>query len=72
MLSDFFDLFYPRLCAACGNNLYKHENVICLSCLYHIPKTNFHLQEDNPVAQLFWGRVNIINATSIFLLFQRK
>ena len=29
-----------------------------------IPRTNYHLQENNPVAQLFWGRCNIEKAAA--------
>lgn len=66
MLNDFIDLFFPRLCTACSANLYKNEHCICLKCHIDIPKTNFHLDEDNPVAQLFWGRVNITYATAYY------
>jgi len=37
-----------------------------LHCLHHIPRTNFHLDPDNPVARLFYGKVNIERATSYF------
>jgi len=66
MLSDFFNLFFPRLCVSCSNNLYKQEKIICIKCMHEIPKTNFHMIEENPVAQLFWGRVNIKNATAYY------
>jgi ComF family protein len=50
----------------CGDKLIEQENCICLYCLHHIPRTNFHLEPDNPVARLFYGRVNIEQATSFF------
>ena len=37
-----------------------------MHCLHHIPRTNFHLDPDNPVARLFYGKVNIERATSYF------
>jgi len=55
---------------ACGNNLFNNENVICTSCLFHLPKTNFHNDKDNPVSKVFWGRVKIESATAYF--FYRK
>jgi ComF family protein len=58
MISDSVSLIFPVLCAACGNGLYKGEEHICTKCLYELPKTNFHMQADNPVARLLWGRVN--------------
>ncbi len=63
---DFLNLFYPNLCAACGEKLLTQEKVICTKCLVDLPRTNFHLEHENPVSQLFWGRVNIQNATALF------
>lgn len=65
-LQDFISLFFPRVCMACGNTLYKHEHMICFSCQYHLPKTNFHLLEDNPVARQFWGKINFSAAASCY------
>lgn len=64
--TDFINLFYPRLCEACGNYLFKNEETICTRCLFHLPKTDFHLNKNNPVSILFWGRVNINYATSYY------
>jgi len=65
-VNDFINLFYPNLCAACGNYLFKNEKVICTKCLYHLPKTDFHLQKHNPVSILFWGRVPIEYAAALY------
>ena len=64
--ADFFHLLYPDVCAACGQRLVNQEKVICTRCLVDLPRTNFYNQKDNPVSQLFWGRVNIQNATALF------
>ncbi len=69
-LNDFIGLIFPRICAGCGNNLWSFERVLCSSCLYHLPRTNFHLDGDNPVARLFWGREQIDHATA-FLVFNK-
>ena len=69
-LSDFTSLIFPRICAACGNSLWKHEDVICHSCEFHLPKTNFHFSEDNPVARMFWGRTYIWSGAA-FLYFNK-
>ncbi len=66
LLDYLIELLYPRLCVVCGDKLIEQEKWICLHCLHHIPRTNFHLIADNPVAQIFYGRVNIENATSFF------
>jgi ComF family protein len=64
MLDDFISLLFPRLCYACGNNLLRNEKVICTHCYISIPRTNYHLADDNPVAQLFWGRCQIRKAAA--------
>lgn len=66
-LSGFFRLFYPRVCAVCGADLVSGEEVFCISCLYNIPLTRFWNDKENPVAQIFWGRVNIEQACAYFL-----
>jgi len=60
------DLLFPRLCVVCGDRLIDQEQWICLNCLHHIPRTNFHLTVENPVARIFYGRVQIEHATSFF------
>lgn len=62
----FVNLFYPRLCESCSNYLFKNEACICTRCLFHLPKTDFHLEKNNPVSILFWGRVNITYAASYY------
>jgi ComF family protein len=42
----------------------RNENIICTECYVSIPRTNFHLLPDNPVAQMFWGRCVIEKASS--------
>jgi ComF family protein len=60
------ELVFPRLCVICGDKLIEQEQWICLHCLHHVPRTNFHKVAENPVAQLFYGRVRIEFATSFF------
>jgi len=66
MLTDFIALLFPITCAACGKSLYKNEQSICTYCMYYLPKTNYHLAFDNPVAKIFWGRVSIHSAASYY------
>lgn len=61
---DFLSLLFPRLCYACGNHLLRNERLICTECFVLIPRTNYHLDENNPVAQLFWGRCKIEKAAA--------
>lgn len=66
----FIDLIYPRNCYLCGNELMGKEQSICRKCEYELPQTNFDVIENNPIEQLFWGRLKAEKATSIF--FYRK
>lgn len=61
---DFISLLFPRLCYACGDHLLRNERLICTECYVVIPRTNYHLIKDNPVAQLFWGRCMIEKAAA--------
>ena len=61
---DFISLLFPRLCYGCGNHLVRNESLICTECFVMIPRTNYHLEPDNPVAQLFWGRCRIEKAAA--------
>ncbi|HEX8516431.1 MAG TPA: ComF family protein [Bacteroidia bacterium] len=66
MISDFVSLIFPQICVSCGKSLYKSEHSICTYCSYHLPKTNYHLDNDNPVAKIFWGRINIHSASAYY------
>lgn len=70
-IDDFINLLYPRVCAACGNSLFKHEEVICTFCLYHLPKTNYHLMDESPLDKVFWGRAQLAHTAALYN-FQKK
>ncbi|MGB4414549.1 MAG: phosphoribosyltransferase family protein [Paludibacter sp.] len=66
IINDFTGIFYPNICLICGENLLTNECQICLSCLNQIPRTNYHLVNDNPVEKRFWGKVPVCRGTSFF------
>ncbi len=70
LFGDFIDLLYPRVCMACGNSLFSKEKLICTSCIYKLPKTNFHKEKENPLSKIFWGRINI-ESVSAYYLFKK-
>jgi len=61
---DFLSLLFPRICCGCGASLVRNETIICTQCYIEIPRTNYHLQPENPVEQLFWGRCLIEKAAA--------
>lgn len=69
-LYSFISLLFPRCCVVCGRSLAKGEECICAMCNINLPRTNYHLQKDNQVEQLFWGKIPLERATSFF--FYRK
>jgi ComF family protein len=71
IITDLLDLLLPRNCCGCKTVLAISEEHLCTKCLINLPRTGFYKEPDNPTAQTFWGRVNIINATS-FLHFNKK
>lgn len=65
-LNDLVSLLYPNLCMACSENLPSRGEIICLRCQYKLPKTNFHLEKDNPFTERFWGRLSLENGASLY------
>jgi ComF family protein len=59
-------LLFPEICTACKGALMDGETLLCLDCRVHLPRTNFHQVHDNPVNRLFYGRVPLAAATSLF------
>ncbi len=64
LFNDFISLFFPKTCYVCGLSLYGNEEIICLKCLVHLPETNFHLEDNNQVYQIFVGRIQLENASA--------
>lgn len=64
------DVFFPKLCRGCQNELGKHENEICTLCRHNLPLTRFHFTGSDEMRKLFFGRVAVENATA--LLYFKK
>ncbi len=62
----FYDVFYPRLCLACGSNLPPFRAQICIYCKYYLPETEFHLDLENAFTERFWGRVKIEGGAALY------
>ncbi len=70
LVKDFFFLLYPRHCIACDEALVASEAHICTSCLYNLPKTWYHYSDENPLAKMFWGRIDLEQAAA-FLFYDK-
>ena len=69
-VKSLFALIYPNLCVCCNSTLTGNEEIICTSCLFELPKTNFHNDQDNAMEQIFRGRV-AVEYVSAYLYFQK-
>jgi len=70
LFSDMVALFFPRNCAICGKPLHRQEEILCTSCYYKLPFTGFHDKKENPVTEIFAGRLPLVYASA--LLFFNK
>lgn len=70
ILDDVMNLVLPQLCVTCSEPLVCGEKIMCLHCLFHLPRTRYTSLDDNPVARLFWGRVPVQNAVSWFKYYR--
>lgn len=65
-INSIIGLFYPSVCAACGTPLFQWETLVCTRCRSLLPKTGYELNEDNPLARIFYGKVHIKAVTACF------
>lgn len=66
IIHSIIGLFYPSVCAACGTSLYPWEKQVCLRCRSLLPQTGYALNEDNPLARIFYGRVRLKAVTACY------
>lgn len=66
-LQDFFHLFYPHLCVACHQRLYRQEVIVCTTCEHELYTTGFETQlQHNVVYHQFIGRVPVQEAYALY------
>lgn len=71
-LDDAFCLLYPRLCLSCENKHLPPKQILCASCEFRLPRTDFHLSQENDFTKKFWGRVPIHTAASLFYFLKKS
>jgi predicted amidophosphoribosyltransferase len=65
-INEVIELLFPSVCITCGNRLISQENYLCMDCWLDLPESRFHLDPENKVVRLFWGRVAVENGTAYF------
>lgn len=62
-------LFYPEVCVLCRLALVKSEKLLCVHCLRKLPRARLINPHENPVFNVFRGRIPIGQAGA-FLVFR--
>ena len=69
-MNSLLELFFPRLCIACHQNLLRQEKYICTPCEQAMPYTHFSFLLNNPIKNIFAGRL-ALEAASALLHFTK-
>ena len=71
MINALINLLFPKVCAGCKAILLTEEVAICTNCRHEIPTTNQHLDLNNEIHRLFYGKIDFEFAASL-LYFQKQ
>lgn len=66
LIKDITQLFLPKRCLHCHTIVNQNSSFLCVDCDLELEQTSFSKMADNPVKKLFWGRVDLVNATSLY------
>lgn len=69
-LQSAFRLLFPKRCAVCDATLQDGEEALCFRCNIGMPRTLYHLEKDNEVEKMFWGKMPLERATS-YMFYQK-
>lgn len=65
------NLFFPKVCRGCEEELIAGEEIICVSCRHNLPLACFHRNRSEEMHKKFYGRIALTNATAL-LYFEKK
>lgn len=71
MLKAVFNLIYPKVCYSYGEATRGKIKNVCISCRANLAFLNITDFTNNPIQQLFWGRVTFEKATA-FAKFEKN
>ncbi|MEO5789850.1 MAG: phosphoribosyltransferase family protein [Gelidibacter sp.] len=66
MIINLLNLFFPKVCLACDDQLETSEVYVCTFCRHELPLTNFESTVHNDVTKRLYGRVQLENASALF------
>lgn len=64
--NDLMGLLFPESCVLCGKAMVEGEELICMYCMYRLPRTNFHTDRENKVEKRFFGKIPVEEASAYF------
>ncbi|MFT5157803.1 MAG: ComF family protein [Bacteroidia bacterium] len=70
MLKSLLNLFYPKVCCICGQDLSTSEEVFCISCELKLPFTRYWAYHHNPMQKTLKARCNVDLASAMFYFNQ--
>lgn len=65
--TELFYLLFPPLCVGCKCLLLQKESCVCTKCENELPLLYYSKNKDNPIEELFWGKVKVEHASAHFL-----
>ncbi len=65
---DIYGIFFPKMCINCGQILSDEDEILCIDCLHLLPETHFTALKANLTERAFYGRIDIVAATSLYYL----
>jgi len=71
MVINLLNLFFPKVCLGCKEQLIDNESYICTNCRHELPLTNFHIDNNDALKKVLYGRVKLEQATAL-LHFSKK
>ncbi|MDO6801223.1 phosphoribosyltransferase family protein [Wenyingzhuangia sp. 1_MG-2023] len=67
LLKDVKLLFLPNRCLHCKTIINENVSFLCLDCSLKLEYAHYTQTDDNPIKKIFWGRINLINATTLYI-----
>ena len=71
ILNNVLDLFFPKVCYTCYDQLLDFEQYVCTRCRHQLPVTNFHFTQSDAIQKVLYGRAQLEQATAL-LHFEKK
>ncbi len=72
IISGLTDMIFPKICEVCGRSLAPGEEIMCLHCLYGLPRTHIHRDEFNELHRRLAGKVPVERAAAYFHYYRES